>query len=140
MFDFLFPPPKPPGPKTLFDGTVTRFLGKCFLGVACLGLVLVAGILFVGYTSGSPQTRAVCGLLVVILGVPTVGLFGSTDPRWSINYNPHEIRLNEPVPCGPCAERVCPLGHHRCMQELRVERVFDAVQSLLESSRATQAA
>ncbi|MBI2480793.1 MAG: lipopolysaccharide heptosyltransferase II [Planctomycetia bacterium] len=73
-------------------------------------------------------------------GVPTVALFGSTDPRWSINYNPHEIRLNEIVPCGPCAERACPLQHHRCMKDLRVERVFEAVQSLLESSCGTRAA
>ena len=72
--------------------------------------------------------------------VPTVALFGSTDPRWSINYNPLEIRLNEKVPCGPCAERVCPLGHQRCMQDLRVERVFAAVQSLLGSSREAHAA
>jgi len=72
--------------------------------------------------------------------VPTIALFGSTDPRWSINYNPNEIRLNETVPCGPCVQRVCPLGHHRCMQDLRVERVFNAVQSLLGSSRAADAA
>ncbi len=72
--------------------------------------------------------------------VPTVALFGSTDPRWSINYNPREIRLNETVPCGPCAKRVCPLQHHRCMKDLRVERVFHSVQSLLESSRETKAA
>jgi heptosyltransferase-2 len=73
-------------------------------------------------------------------GVPNVALFGSTDPRWSINYNPLEIRLNETVPCGPCAERICPLGHHRCMQDLRVERVFDAVQRLMRSSREAHAA
>ena len=73
-------------------------------------------------------------------GVPTVALFGSTDPRWSINYNPREVRLNETIPCGPCAERICPLGHHRCMQDLRVERVFEGVLSLLESTRAAYVA
>lgn len=55
-------------------------------------------------------------------------------------YTPHEIRLNETVPCGPCAVRVCPLQHHRCMQDLRVDRVFDAVQSLLQSLRDAKAA
>lgn len=73
-------------------------------------------------------------------GVPTVALFGSTDARWSLNYNPREIRLNETVPCGPCAKRVCPLEHHRCMKELRVDRVFDAVQSLLDRSQDSKAA
>ncbi|MBC8353854.1 MAG: lipopolysaccharide heptosyltransferase II [Planctomycetes bacterium] len=73
-------------------------------------------------------------------GVPTVALFGSTDPRWSLNYNPREIRLNETVPCGPCAKRACPLTHHDCMKHLRVERVFKAVQSLLERLSDTKAA
>ena len=73
-------------------------------------------------------------------GIPNVALFGSTDPRWSINYNPHEIRLHEIVPCGPCAQRACPLGHHRCMNDLRVERVFDALQSLLKKPCRTKAA
>jgi len=72
--------------------------------------------------------------------IPTVALFGSTDARWSINYNPREIRLREPLPCAPCAQRVCPLGHHRCMRELAVARVFGAARQLLHagggSSRA----
>ena len=63
--------------------------------------------------------------------VPTVALFGSTDPRWSINYNPLEIRLREDLPCAPCAKRVCPLKHHRCMRDLAVTRVLGAGQQLL---------
>jgi heptosyltransferase-2 len=68
------------------------------------------------------------------LGVPAVALFGPTDPRWSENYNPCEIRLQHPIPCAPCARRSCPLGHHRCMRELAVERVFQAVQPQLQPS------
>lgn len=63
--------------------------------------------------------------------IPTVALFGSTDARWSINYNPREIRLREDLPCAPCAERVCPLGHHRCMRDLAVTRVYGAARQLL---------
>ena len=59
--------------------------------------------------------------------VPIVSLFGPTDPRWSINYHANETRLFESVPCGPCQKRVCPLGHHNCMRNLSVERVFAAV-------------
>lgn len=67
--------------------------------------------------------------------IPTVALFGSTDARWSINYNPREIRLREDVPCAPCAKRVCPLGHHRCMRDLAVTRVFGAARQLLREPR-----
>jgi len=66
--------------------------------------------------------------------IPTVALFGSTDPRWSINYNPREIRLREDLPCAPCAKRICPLRHHRCMRDLAVTRVLAAGQQLLHPS------
>ncbi|MDP6057936.1 MAG: lipopolysaccharide heptosyltransferase II [Pirellulaceae bacterium] len=66
--------------------------------------------------------------------IPTVALFGSTDPRWSINYNPCEIRLHEDLPCAPCAKRICPLKHHRCMRDLAVTRVLGAGQQLLHPS------
>ncbi len=59
--------------------------------------------------------------------VPIVALFGPIDPRWSANYHPGESQLQNPVPCGPCGKRVCPLGHHRCMRDLSVERVFQEV-------------
>ncbi len=66
--------------------------------------------------------------------IPTVALFGSTDARWSINYNPREIRLREHLPCAPCAKRVCPLGHHRCMRDLAVTRVYGAARQLLHAA------
>jgi heptosyltransferase-2 len=59
-------------------------------------------------------------------GVPTITLFGPTDPRWSHNYNPRAIDLQLELPCRPCARRKCPLKHHRCMRDLRVEQVYQA--------------
>ena len=59
-------------------------------------------------------------------GVPIVSLFGPTDPRWSINYHAEETRLFESLPCAPCQQRICPLGHHDCMRNLSVDRVFGA--------------
>ena len=64
-------------------------------------------------------------------GVPTVALFGPTDPAWSLNYSPVELRLqHQELACLPCGQRVCPLQHHHCMHELSVERVFNAVRQL----------
>jgi heptosyltransferase-2 len=72
--------------------------------------------------------------------VPAVTLFGPTDPRWSDNYHPDAINVQLDVDCGPCAKRVCPLKHHRCMRELSVSHVLVAAQSLLQRQLNTQAA
>ncbi|HTN77358.1 MAG TPA: lipopolysaccharide heptosyltransferase II [Pirellulaceae bacterium] len=72
------------------------------------------------------------------LGVPTISLFGPTDPRWSDNFHPLSTMLQEPVPCGPCGKRACPLKHHRCMVDLSVDRVFASVEQQFQ--RSTQQA
>ncbi|MCA9170107.1 MAG: glycosyltransferase family 9 protein, partial [Planctomycetales bacterium] len=67
-------------------------------------------------------------------GVPTVAIFGPTDPRWSDNHHPQAIDVVHPVDCGPCAKRTCPMGHHRCMRDLTVGQVYHASLTLLEQS------
>jgi heptosyltransferase-2 len=72
--------------------------------------------------------------------VPTITLFGPTDPRWSHNYNPHAIDLQLNLPCGPCARRHCPLKHHRCMRELSVEQVYRAALEWLPRTETRRSA
>ncbi|MGE0537043.1 MAG: lipopolysaccharide heptosyltransferase II [Pirellulales bacterium] len=74
--------------------------------------------------------------LAAALHVPTVSLFGPTHRAWSENYHPHAIDLQRDVPCGPCQQRSCPLGHHRCMRELTVAEVCVAVEQLLSANSA----
>ncbi len=62
---------------------------------------------------------------------PVVSLFGPTHIEWTQTYFAKEICLQKKVPCGPCQQRVCPLGHHRCMRELSPREVFDAAARLL---------
>ncbi len=72
-------------------------------------------------------------------GVPVVSLFGPTHMDWSRTHFPREICLATPVPCGPCMKRICPLGHHRCMRELTVERVYAAVVEQLGQRKSVAA-
>lgn len=65
------------------------------------------------------------------LGVPVVTLFGPTHIAWSETFASAAVHLQTSVPCGPCQQRICPLGHHRCMTELTPDRVFDAAAALL---------
>ncbi len=73
-------------------------------------------------------------------GVPVVTLFGPTDPRWSDNYHPQAIDLQLELPCRPCAKRVCPLEHHRCMRGLDVQQVAAATLRLLDAQPHQRAA
>jgi len=65
------------------------------------------------------------------LGLPVVSLHGPFLPIWSENPTQRAIALAVDLDCLGCGKRVCPLGHHRCMRDLKVETVFDAVVRLL---------
>lgn len=64
---------------------------------------------------------------------PVVTLFGPTHIAWTETYHPQALHLQKALPCGPCQQRVCPQGHHRCMKELLPEDVLQACQRLLAS-------
>jgi heptosyltransferase II len=63
--------------------------------------------------------------------VPVITLFGPTHIAWSETYYHLATHLQVPVPCGPCQQRTCPLGHHRCLRDLTVDRVFATAQKCL---------
>jgi heptosyltransferase-2 len=63
--------------------------------------------------------------------VPSVVLFGPTHIAWSDTHQASETKLQIPMDCGPCQRRTCPLGHHKCMRDLDVNTVFQAVRSRL---------
>ncbi|QDU08418.1 lipopolysaccharide heptosyltransferase II [Gimesia aquarii] len=71
--------------------------------------------------------------------VPVVTLFGPTHILWSETFYEHGKHLQLDLDCGPCQQRVCPLGHHRCMKDLGANQVFQAVVSLLNQSSTNAA-
>ncbi len=66
--------------------------------------------------------------MAVALNRPVVTLFGPTDPIWTTTYNIPEVVINETLSCRPCYKSPCPLLHHRCMQDISVDRVLAAIQ------------
>jgi heptosyltransferase-2 len=76
----------------------------------------------------------------VAFGVPVIGLYGPTSPIWGENPTAKGVDLHLELECFACMQRVCPLGHHRCMQELSPERVFQAVAAELAPQRESTAA
>ena len=69
------------------------------------------------------------------LGVPAVGIFGSTVPAFGFAPSgPRDEVVEAPLSCRPCdvhGRDRCPLGHHRCMQDLSADRVLAAVRRVL---------
>jgi len=59
--------------------------------------------------------------------IPVITLFGPTHIAWSETNYAQAIHLQIPIACGPCQQRECPLGHHRCMKDLSINSVEAAV-------------
>lgn len=72
--------------------------------------------------------------------VPSVVLYGPTHPDWSETYDAGALGIQLSMECGPCQQRECPLGHHRCMQGLSVDQVFRAVTQQLATKHAVRRA
>lgn len=72
--------------------------------------------------------------LAAALGVPTVSIFGSTEPILTGPLGNHHIMVRHHVPCSPCFKRECPFGHYDCMTGVTVERVVAEVQKMLTTS------
>ncbi len=66
------------------------------------------------------------------LGVPSVGLFGSTIPEFGFaRQGPRDEVAEIPLGCRPCGvhgRRRCPLGHHACMKRLGPDLVSQALE------------
>lgn len=65
-------------------------------------------------------------------GVPQVAIFGSSSPLHTPPLSDQAVVLwlkndpayQPPLDCAPCFERVCPLGHTRCLDDIGAERVL----------------
>ena len=72
------------------------------------------------------------GLLHVAaaLGTPSIGIFGPTSPwHWApLNPLAAVIETNSDVPCRPCHKPTCRLRHRRCMGDIPLEQVLEAVR------------
>ena len=69
--------------------------------------------------------------LAAALGVPTVSIFGSTEPLLTGPLGAQHTVVRHHVPCSPCFKRECPFGHYECMTGVRPETVAQRIMEHL---------
>ena len=66
------------------------------------------------------------------LHVPTVAIFGSTDHIATGPFSDNASIVRTELDCSPCLETHCPKKHFRCMEDITVDAVAQAIYDHLE--------
>jgi heptosyltransferase-2 len=121
-----------PGLDKILEGSGVpgrNLAGEC--GVSDLSTVLRGSSLVIGNDSGPVHISA-------SMGIPTVAIFGSTNPVWTAPRGPRVKVLSASVECSPCYERECPDGSYRCMKEITSDDVLEMAGEIMREAAGDQ--
>ena len=95
--------------------------GETGVGELIALLSLCSG--FAGNDSGSMHVAAA-------LKIPTVAVFGSTDPSRTGPLGPKTKVIYRGIECSPCLARTCRFGHYNCLTTIEAPAVVSALADL----------
>jgi heptosyltransferase-1 len=93
-----------------------------------LAALLTRSRLYVGTDSGPMH-------LASALGVPTVGLFGPSDPAHFAPYRSPARLVRRDLPCSPCGKPTCRYKTEECMKSIDVPEVLEAIRLVTTARR-----
>jgi len=109
------------------DGAAVSIAGET--DIRGLAAIAARAAVFVANDSGPMHVAA-------SMGTPVVGLFGPNTPAvYAPRGGPSRVVWHE-MPCCPCDQKRCVREDDPCMRSIRVQEVFDAVESLLSEGAA----
>ena len=102
------------------------------LGLPELAATLAGARGVIGVDSGPTH-------LASALGVPTVALYGATDPQLTGTWGTRQRRAQAAYPCAPCLRRLCKftvadVTHPPCYGQLGPDAVWAQLHELLEAA------
>ena len=68
------------------------------------------------------------------VGTPLLAIYGSSTPAHTPPMSPLASIVKLDMPCSPCFERTCPLGHFNCMMQLKPEQVYAKAAKVMRLS------
>ncbi|MDO8434783.1 MAG: lipopolysaccharide heptosyltransferase II [Candidatus Binatus sp.] len=78
---------------------------------------------FIGNDSG-------CAHLAGALGIPTLAIFGSTNPARTAPIGNRALVIYRKLECSPCLARTCRFGHYNCLTQIKPEELAGAMRTL----------
>lgn len=67
--------------------------------------------------------------IAAALNKPLVAIYGPTSPAFTPPLSDNARLVQIPIECSPCFKRTCPLGHHKCMQDISSARIAEIILS-----------
>ncbi len=67
-----------------------------------------------------------------------IAIYGSSDPGFTPPLNDKARILSLSLDCAPCFKRDCPLGHTRCLNDIKPERVLEFITLTQSGDKVTR--
>lgn len=97
----------------------------------CGATQLTEAIALLASSSGVVSNDSGLMHVAAALERPTVGIYGSTDPRHTPPAAHRSATLWLKLDCSPCFQRTCPLGHLNCLRQIAPGSVWAKLAALM---------